>query len=61
MLAVILGVYVLVRPGISILVAAISFGLYLLITGIAHVIFAFALGNEAYTKALRRRRRAMIS
>ena len=46
-LAVILGIYVLVRPGISILVAAISFGLYLLITGIAHVIFAFALGNEA--------------
>jgi len=46
-LAVILGVYVLVRPGISLLVAATLFGLYLLITGIAQVIFAFALGNEA--------------
>jgi len=46
-LAVILGVYMLVRPGISLLVAATLFGLYLLITGIAHVIFAFALGNEA--------------
>jgi len=37
-LAVILGIYVLVWPGISILVAATLFGLYLLITGIAQVI-----------------------
>ena len=46
-LAVILGVCVLVWPGISILVAASLFGVCLLITGIAQVIFAFALGNEA--------------
>ena len=46
-LAVVLGICVLVWPGISILVAAILFGVYLLITGIAQVIFAFALGNEA--------------
>ena len=46
-LAVILGICVLVWPGISILVAATLFGLYLLITGIAQVIFAFALDVSA--------------
>ena len=49
----ILGVYVLVRPGISILVAATLFGLYLLITGIAHVIFAFALDVSAGSRPQR--------
>jgi uncharacterized membrane protein HdeD (DUF308 family) len=51
-LAVILGVCVLVWPGISILVAATLFGLYLLITGIAQVIFAFALDVSAGSRIL---------
>ncbi len=52
MLAVILGVCVLAWPGISILVAAILFGVYLLITGIAQVIFAFALDVSAGSRIL---------
>ena len=51
-LAVILGVCVLVWPGVSILVAAILFGVYLLITGIAQVIFAFALDVSAGSRIL---------
>ena len=51
-LAVILGICVLVWPGISILVAAILFGVYLLITGIAQVIFAFALDVSAGSRIL---------
>ena len=46
-LAVILGILVLVWPGISIYVAAILFGVYLLVSGIAQVIFAFALDVSA--------------
>ncbi|MDI3315681.1 MAG: HdeD family acid-resistance protein [Mycobacterium sp.] len=42
-LALALGIAVVVWPGKSILVAAIVFGAYLLITGIAQVVFAFAL------------------
>ncbi|MGH3523856.1 MAG: HdeD family acid-resistance protein [Mycobacterium sp.] len=42
-LAVILGVLILYRPGESILAAAVLFGIYLLVTGIAQVIFAFSL------------------
>ena len=42
-LTLMLGVAILVWPGISIGVAAILFGTYLLISGIAQVIFAFAL------------------
>ncbi len=42
-LTLILGVAILVWPGISIGVAAILFGTYLVISGIAQVIFAFAL------------------
>ena len=42
-LTLILGVAILVWPGISIGVAAILFGTYLIISGIAQVIFAFAL------------------
>ncbi|MGH3594638.1 MAG: HdeD family acid-resistance protein [Mycobacterium sp.] len=42
-LALALGIVTLVWPGISILVAAIVFGAYLLISGIAQVIFAFSL------------------
>ena len=39
----ILGIVVLAWPGISILVAAILFGAYLLVTGIAQVFMAFSL------------------
>ena len=42
----------LVWPGISILVAATLFGVYLLITGIAQVIFAFALDVSAGSRIL---------
>lgn len=42
-LALILGVLVLARPGESIIVAAILFGIYLLVTGVAQVILAFSL------------------
>jgi uncharacterized membrane protein HdeD (DUF308 family) len=46
-LAVILGVLVLAWPGITIVVAAIFFGAYLLVTGFAQVIFAFSLHVSA--------------
>lgn len=42
-LALVLGVLILARPGNSILAAAILFGIYLLITGVAQTIFAFSL------------------
>jgi len=42
-LALGLGILVLAWPGISILVAAIVFGAYLLITGVSQVFFAFSL------------------
>ncbi len=42
-LAVILGIIVLAWPGISILVAAVLFGAYLLVTGISQVVMAFSL------------------
>jgi len=42
-LAVALGVAVVAWPGITITVAAIFFGAYLLVTGIQQVIFAFSL------------------
>jgi uncharacterized membrane protein HdeD (DUF308 family) len=42
-LAVLLGVAVLAWPGKTLVIAAIFFGAYLLITGIAQVIFAFSL------------------
>lgn len=41
--ALALGALILYRPGKSILVAAILFGIYLAVTGIAQVIFAFSL------------------
>src|SRR6202140_2871935 len=46
-LAVILGILVSAWPGISILVAAILFGAYLLVTGVAQVVFAFSLDVSA--------------
>ena len=42
-LTLILGVAILVWPGISIEVAAILFGVYLILSGLAQVVFAFAL------------------
>lgn len=42
-LALALGVMILVWPGRTILAAAILFGIYLLITGVAQTIFAFSL------------------
>ncbi len=51
-LSLILGVLVLVWPGISILAAAVAFGVYLLITGIAQVVFAFSLHVSAGSRIL---------
>lgn len=51
-LAVILGVLMLAWPGISILVAAILFGAYLLVSGIALVFFAFSLHVSAGGRVL---------
>ncbi len=51
-LSLILGILVLAWPGISILVAAIWFGVYLLITGIAEVVFAFSLHVTAGSRIL---------
>ena len=46
-LAVALGALVLLWPGETLLVAAVLFGAYLLISGIAQVIFAFSLHASA--------------
>ena len=51
-LAVILGILVLAWPGKTIVVAAILFGAYLLVTGIAQVIFAFSLHVSAGGRVL---------
>src|ERR1700680_4373090 len=46
-LAVILGILALTWPGITIVVAAIFFGAYLLVTGFSQVLFAFSLHVSA--------------
>jgi uncharacterized membrane protein HdeD (DUF308 family) len=51
-LAVILGVMVLAWPAITLFVAAIFFGAYLLVTGISQVIFAFSLHVSAGGRVL---------
>lgn len=51
-LAVILGILVLAWPAITILVAAIVFGAYLLVTGIWQVVFAFSLHVSAGGRVL---------
>jgi uncharacterized membrane protein HdeD (DUF308 family) len=51
-LSLILGILVLAWPGISILVAAIWFGVYLLLIGIAQVVFAFSLHVTAGSRIL---------
>ncbi|MBO0864371.1 MAG: HdeD family acid-resistance protein [Mycobacterium sp.] len=51
-LALALGILILVWPGKTILVAAIVFGAYLLITGVAQVVFAFSLHVSAGGRVL---------
>ena len=51
-LSLIVGGIVLAWPGISILAAAVTFGVYLLITGIAQVVFAFSLRVSAGSRIL---------
>lgn len=51
-LAVILGVMVLVWPGISIFVASVFFAAYLLVAGITQVVFAFSLKVSLAGRAL---------
>ncbi|MGV7835642.1 DUF308 domain-containing protein, partial [Mycobacterium kansasii] len=48
----VLGVVILVWPGISVLVAAVAFGVYLVVTGIAQVVFAFSLHVSAGSRIL---------
>lgn len=52
LLTVVLGVAVLAWPGKTLLVAAVLFGLYLLVTGVAQVIFAFGLHISAAGRVL---------
>ncbi|MFV9636145.1 HdeD family acid-resistance protein [Mycobacterium neumannii] len=52
LLALILGVLIWAWPGKTIVVAAIFFGVYLLIAGIAQVIFAFSLHVSAGSRVL---------
>lgn len=51
-LALILGVLIYVWPGDSIVAAAILFGVYLLVTGAAQVVFAFSLHISAGGRVL---------
>ena len=51
-LALALGILTLVWPGKTLLIAAILFGVYLLTTGIAQVIFAFSLHVSAGGRVL---------
>ncbi|ABL04109.1 MULTISPECIES: HdeD family acid-resistance protein [Mycobacterium] len=51
-LSLILGALILAWPGISVLVAAVAFGVYLILTGIAQVMFAFSLHVSAGSRIL---------
>lgn len=51
-LAVLLGVLIFVRPGAAILVTAIFFGAYLLVTGIAQLVLAFSLRSSVGSRVL---------
>ena len=51
-MAVILGVVVLIWPGKSILVAAVLFGAYLVVSGIAQLAFALTLGVSVGSRVL---------
>ena len=52
LLAVLLGVLVLTWPGKSILAASVLFGVYLLVSGVTQVIFAFGLHVPASARIL---------
>jgi uncharacterized membrane protein HdeD (DUF308 family) len=52
LLAVVLGVLILVWPGKSLIVASVLFGIYLLVSGVAQVIFAFSLHVSAGSRIL---------
>src|SRR6476660_727175 len=52
LLAVVLGVLILVWPGKSIIVAAVFLGIYLVVSGVAQVIFAFSLPISAGSRIL---------
>ncbi len=51
-LSLILGIVVLAWPGISVLIAAVAFGIYLLATGFAQVLFALSLHVTAGSRIL---------
>jgi uncharacterized membrane protein HdeD (DUF308 family) len=51
-LTVLLGILVWVWPGITIIIAAIAFGAYLLIAGVTQVVFAFSLHVSAGGRVL---------
>lgn len=51
-LTLIVGIVVLAWPGISVLAAAVAFGVYLLITGVAQVVFALSLRVSAGSRVL---------
>ena len=51
-ITIIVGVLVLVWPGISITVASVVFGVYLLLSGIAEVAFAFTLETSGGNRVL---------
>lgn len=51
-LSLIVGAVILAWPGITILTAAVAFGVYLLITGVAQVVFAFSLHVSAGSRIL---------
>ncbi|SON63373.1 hypothetical protein MSIMFI_04903 [Mycobacterium simulans] len=51
-LSLILGILILAWPQISVLAAAIAFGVYLVLTGVAQVVFAFALHVSAGSRIL---------
>ncbi len=51
-LSLIIGAVILAWPGITILTAAVAFGVYLLITGAAQVVFAFSLHVSAGSRIL---------
>src|SRR3984885_375687 len=51
-LTIVLGAMVLVWPGPTILVAATIFGVYLLISGLAELFFAFTLPRSAATRVM---------
>jgi uncharacterized membrane protein HdeD (DUF308 family) len=52
LLTIVLGALVLAWPGPSILVASTLFGVYLLLSGVAELFFAFTLPRSAATRVM---------